>query len=87
MSTLEPHATAAVPTDRLNTLSIVGFVLALVANVVGLVVSVVALVQISRTGERGRGLAITGIIVGGFWIALFATAFLVHFVVGAVHGA
>jgi hypothetical protein len=86
VSTIEQHTGTPAPTDRLNTLSIVGFVLAFVANIVGLVVSVVALVQISRTGERGRGLAIAGIVVGGFWFALFGGAFIVHAVVTSAHG-
>lgn len=86
MTTLEQHPTAPAPTDRLNTLAIAGFVLAFVANIVGLVVSVVALVQISRSGERGRGLAITGIVVGGFWFALFGGALLVHAVLSSTHG-
>lgn len=87
MSTVDQHAAAPTPTDRLSTLSIVGFVLAFVVNIVGLVVSIVALVQIGRTGERGRGLAIAGIVVGGFWFVLFGGALLVHALVGAAHGA
>ncbi|MDY1003906.1 DUF4190 domain-containing protein [Curtobacterium sp. CFBP9011] len=87
MSTVEHHTTAATPKDRINTLSIAGFVLAFVANIVGLVVSVIALVQIGRTGERGRGLAIAGIVVGGFWFALLGGAFLVHALVATTHGA
>ncbi|WP_220036624.1 DUF4190 domain-containing protein [Curtobacterium sp. MCBD17_008] len=86
MPTVEQHATALNPTDRLNTLSVVGFVLAFVANVVGLVVSVIALVQIGRTGERGRGLAIAGIVVGGFWFAAFGGALVLHAVVTSAHG-
>lgn len=87
MSTVEHHTPAVTPTDRINTLSIAGFVLAFVANVVGLVVSVIALVQIGRTGERGRGLAIAGIVVGGSWVALLGAAFLVHALVTATQGA
>jgi len=87
MSTLNQHTAAPTPTDRLNTLSIVGFVLAFVANIVGLVVSVIALVQIGRTGERGRGLAIAGIVVGGFWFVVFGGALLLHAIVVSTHGA
>lgn len=86
MSTVEQRTAAPTPTDRLNTLAIVGFVLAFVANIVGLVVSVIALVQIARTGERGRGLAIAGVVVGGFWFALFGGALIVHAVVTSAHG-
>lgn len=74
--------------ERMNSLSIAGFVVAFVANIVGVVLSVIALVQIRRTGERGRGLAIAGIVVGSFWFVLFGGALLVHALVGttlAVH--
>ncbi|QHF21675.1 DUF4190 domain-containing protein [Rathayibacter sp. VKM Ac-2762] len=80
------RSTSTAPhTDRLNTLSIAGFVLAFVLNVVGLVVSLVALAQIRRTGERGRGLAIAGVVVGGFWFVLFGAVFAVRLLV-APHG-
>jgi vacuolar-type H+-ATPase subunit I/STV1 len=86
MSITHPRAVAAPSSDRLNTLSIAGFVLAFVANIVGLVVSVIALAQIRRTGERGRGLAIAGVVVGGFWFALFAVVLVVR-AVTMLHGA
>jgi hypothetical protein len=67
--------------DRYNVLAIVGFVLAFVVNIGGLVVSIIALTQIKRTGERGRGLAIAGIIIsalslilGIVFVVLFAGA-------------
>lgn len=87
MSTAAGHTAVAPTTDRLNTMSIAGFVLAFVVNIVGLVVSIIALAQIRRTGERGRGLAIAGVVVGGFWFALLAVALVVRVVVASTHGA
>ncbi|NMN00070.1 hypothetical protein G1C96_0647 [Bifidobacterium sp. DSM 109958] len=47
-----------------NSLSIVGLVLAFVVPPAGLIVSVIALLQIGRTGERGKGLSVAGIVLG-----------------------
>ncbi|RPE32062.1 DUF4190 domain-containing protein [Kitasatospora cineracea] len=37
----------------------------------GIVMGAIALRQIKRTGERGRGLAIAGIVIGSLWLAVF----------------
>jgi uncharacterized membrane protein len=73
-----------------NTLAIVGMVLSLVGIVVGITAIVgailghVALGQIKRTGEGGRGFALTAVIAGwvvtGFWL-LFIVAYIVFFVI------
>lgn len=64
-------ATPAV-TTKFNVLSIVGFVLAFLGwlAVVGLILEIVALGQIKRTGERGHGLAVAGIIIAVVMIVL-----------------
>jgi hypothetical protein len=49
---------------------ICGF-LCLIPGVVGIILGFVALPQIKRTGQGGRGMAITGIVVGSFWIVAF----------------
>ena len=59
-----PATTTPGASAKFNTLAIVGFVLAFVVNIAGVVVSFIALSQIKKTGERGRGLAIAGIIIG-----------------------
>ncbi|MBD8583235.1 DUF4190 domain-containing protein [Frigoribacterium sp. CFBP 13729] len=59
-----PATTTSGASAKFNTLAIVGFVLAFVVNIAGVVVSFIALSQIKKTGERGRGLAIAGIIIG-----------------------
>ncbi|MFJ4222021.1 DUF4190 domain-containing protein [Curtobacterium luteum] len=59
----QPYQPAAPASDRYNVLAIVGFILAFVVNIGGLVVSIIALNQIKKTGERGRGLALAGVII------------------------
>ena len=62
-----------------SVLAIVGFVTSFVVGVVGVVLSILGLRETVRTGKRGRGLAIAGIVVGGAF-TLFAVI-LVLFIV------
>jgi hypothetical protein len=77
-----PFATAGPPrVDKFNGFAIASLVLAIVwlcglGTILGLVFGFVALSQIKQTGERGRALAISGIVLS------FATMLL--FVVGAL---
>lgn len=50
--------------DRTNTWAIVGFVTSLLIGPLGVIFSAIALGQIKKTGERGKGLAIAGLIIG-----------------------
>ncbi|NMN95044.1 DUF4190 domain-containing protein [Nocardiaceae bacterium YC2-7] len=50
--------------------SCVGPITLLVGFVVGPILGVVALKQIGRTGEKGRGLAIAGIVIGAIPLLL-----------------
>lgn len=52
------------PNQSWNVLTIVGFVFAVVSPLAGLVLSIIALVMVRKSGEKSRGLAIAGIIVG-----------------------
>ncbi|KFI58343.1 DUF4190 domain-containing protein [Bifidobacterium cuniculi] len=52
------------PTEKWNTMCIVGFVLSFLLPLVGLVLSIIALVQINKTGEKSKGMAIAGIVIG-----------------------
>lgn len=63
-TTPQPYNNAGASVAKTNTLAIVGFILAFVINIAGVVVSIIALNQIKQTGEKGRGLAIAGIIIG-----------------------
>lgn len=58
------------PADRYSVLAIVGFILAFVVSIAGLIVSIIALTQIKRTGERGHGLALAGVIISAASIVL-----------------
>lgn len=49
---------------------ICGF-LCLIPGVVGVILGLVSLPQIKRSGQSGRGMAITGIVAGALWILCF----------------
>lgn len=51
--------------------SLCGLVTCGLSGVVGLILGIVALQQVRRTGARGRGMAITGIVVGAVFTVLF----------------
>jgi len=42
----------------------------IVPGLVGIILGIVSLPQIKRNGQSGRGMAITGIIMGSIWIVL-----------------
>jgi Domain of unknown function (DUF4190) len=50
--------------DRPNTFAILSLVFAFVSPLAGLVLGIIAKMQIARSGERGGGMALAGIIVG-----------------------
>lgn len=95
-----PAGSAAVPPDvrsgapapvpgapqRTNTVAIVALVLGFVFPIGGIVAGSVALAQVKRTGEKGRGLAIGGIVAGAVVMVLTviaAIAFFLFFALGA----
>ena len=48
---------------KTNTCAIVGFILSFFCGFIGLIVSIIALAQIKKTGEKGKGFAIAGIVL------------------------
>jgi hypothetical protein len=77
-NTTNPYQTSSAPaSDRFNVLAIVGFILAFFINIAGLVVSIIALSQVKRTGERGRGLALAGIIISAISLVLSVVSVIV----------
>lgn len=64
-------ATAQRPAvERTNVLSIVAIIGGFTINVVGIICGIIALRQIGNTGEKGRGLALTGIVAGSLSLIL-----------------
>lgn len=44
-----------------------------ITPIVGLILGLVSLSAVRKSGQRGKGLAVSGIVLSGAWIALFAT--------------
>ncbi|SCG34108.1 DUF4190 domain-containing protein [Micromonospora halophytica] len=63
----EPWAGSGAQQGRTNRLAIAAFVLGLLGGVLGAVLAVFALRRIRRTGERGRGFAVAGLVLFGVW--------------------
>jgi hypothetical protein len=57
-----------------------------VTGVLGLIFGIVGLRQTSRRGERGRGLAITGIVLGAIEILVIVVVVAVHLSQGSSNG-
>ncbi|NQX29966.1 DUF4190 domain-containing protein [Microbacteriaceae bacterium VKM Ac-2854] len=68
--------------ERYNLLAIIGFIASFFVSVVGIILGFVALSQIKRTGERGRGLAIAGIIIGFVSIVVVIIAVIASVSIG-----
>ena len=75
-----PMGYGPVPAARWNGMAIAGFVCSFFACVVGLVLSIIGLKQVNETGERGRGLAIAGIVIGAVntVLSVLVVVFVVH---------
>lgn len=67
---------------RWSALCIIGFILSFVIPIAGLIISIIALVRIRRTGEKSRGMAIAGTIIGAILsvLTVVVIAMLVWFV-------
>ncbi|MGN7799494.1 DUF4190 domain-containing protein [Leifsonia sp. 22587] len=80
----EPAYPAAPP--KWNVLAIVAFILSFIGGLLGIILGVVSLQKVSRTGERGRGLAISAIVIGAVNIVVgIITWGLVAALVAAAH--
>lgn len=80
-----PGAASGNP-ERTNGVAIAAIIMGFVLPIGGIIAGAVALAQIKRTGEKGRGLAIGGIIAGGVITVLTILA-TVAFVLFAIFGA
>lgn len=77
-----PYQGAPAPQEKYNVMAIVGFILAFFVNIVGVILSFIALSQIKKTGEKGHGLALAGVIIG--LVSLVISIIYVIFVVSVI---
>jgi len=73
-------APVGAPAGKTNTMAIVALILGIVLPLGGIIVGHIALSQIKKTGEAGRGLALTGTILGYVLTALYIIIFVVALV-------
>lgn len=73
--------------QRTNTLAIVALVGSFFVSLVGIICGHIALGQIKQTGEKGRGLALAGLIIGyaGLVIGILYVVFAVILAAGSVN--
>ena len=62
------------PNQPWNVLTIIGFVFAFINPLVGLIFSIIALVMVRKSGEKSRGLAIAGIVIGAINLVVMIIA-------------
>ena len=81
---LPPHpASAPARQQGTNTLSIISLISSFFIGLVGVITGHIALVQIGRTGQSGRGMAITGLVIGyaNILAGLFSAAVFILFAI------
>ena len=72
----QPYGAAA-PEEKYNVLAIVSLVSAFFVSLAAIITGHIALSQIKRTGEKGRGLAIAGLVIGYASIAVSIIALII----------
>lgn len=72
--------------DRTNVVAIFAIVLGFIVPLAGIIAGAVGLAQVKRTGEKGRVLAITGIVVGAALTVLSVIAVVAFFAFVVVGG-
>ena len=80
-----PLPNPPVPTDKHDGFSIAALVLGIapvLGGILGIVFGAVALRRIRRTGQKGRGMAIAGIILGAVWFVGLAAAVAIPALLG-----
>ncbi|MBO1902203.1 DUF4190 domain-containing protein [Leucobacter weissii] len=61
-----------------NAFALVSVILAFIQPIAGIVFGHIGLNQIKRNGDAGRGLALTGVIVGYIWLVIIALIFIAY---------
>lgn len=69
--------------QKTNTCAVVGFVLSFFFGLIGTIVCIVALTQIKKRGEKGKGFAIAGIIIGSLGLVTVLAVSLFFFLLVA----
>lgn len=80
----QPYAQqpAAYPQDRWNGMAIAGFVCSFLFSIVGLVLSIIGYNQTKKTGEKGKELAVAGIIISGLSIVMTIVMIIAFVAIG-----
>lgn len=80
----QPYAQqpAAYPQDRWNGMAIAGFVCSFIFSIVGLVLSIIGYNQTKKTGEKGKELALAGIIISGLSIVMTIVMIIAFVLIG-----
>ncbi|QIK64259.1 DUF4190 domain-containing protein [Leucobacter viscericola] len=60
----QPAASKTTTLDKTNTFALVSIILAFISPIAAIVFGHLSLSQIKRTGDAGRGMALTGLIIG-----------------------
>ncbi len=78
-----PYGQPGYTQPKMNTLALVGFILSFFISVVGLILSIIGLIQINGANgmQKGKGLAIAGIIIGAI-----GTVFIPLRIINAFNG-
>ncbi|GAA3884627.1 hypothetical protein GCM10022381_28500 [Leifsonia kafniensis] len=78
-----PQYGAPVAEEKYNVLAIVSLVSAFFVSLVAIITGHIALSQIKRTGEKGRGLAIAGLVLGyvSFVAGLIVLIVMIPFII------
>ncbi|BCT78095.1 hypothetical protein SCMU_39370 [Sinomonas cyclohexanicum] len=71
-----PGSAPAPQSGRTNTMAVLALVFGLIIGILGIVFGHIALAQIDRTGERGKGMATAGLVLGYLWLAVVALFYL-----------
>jgi hypothetical protein len=75
----DPAVAAPPPPQGTNGLAIAGFILAFVVAPIGFILSLIGLIQTSKRHQKGKGLAVAGVIVSVLAMAATVTAMTVVF--------
>jgi len=66
-----------------NGFAVAALVFGILGGLLGFVFGIIALVQIRRTGQKGTGLAVAGLVLSALWLLLLGLGLVVFLVTGA----